>query len=364
MSSVDLGLEFAADDWFRVEQAWIAWWARDLKRPLIVIEGLTPGASISITNVHHLGVPAAHLPLEQPAGEVLDYYQESLKAKRFYGDACPKWWPNFGPGIVAGFLGAQVKSTPETVWFEPAHHMNIQDLQLVHAADNVWWQRVQELTRLAVDRWGDQVCVAHTDLGGNLDILASLLGTERLLFALHDHPNKVKHLIGELTTVWLGYHDDLYNIIRKGERGTTPWATIWSPGRCYMLQCDFAAMISPRMFERYALPDLAACCQALDHSFYHMDGKGQIPHLDLLLTLDGLDGIQWIPGAGEPPPEEWIPLLRRIRDGEKLCQLYVSPEGARTIAQELGGQGFCFYIDQAMSQAEAESFLASFPSRW
>jgi 5-methyltetrahydrofolate--homocysteine methyltransferase len=363
MSLVDLELGFNPEDWFRVEQAWTAWWARDLQRPLVVIEGLKPGASISIPNLHNLGLPAAHFPLEQPAGEVLDYYQECLKARRYYGDAWPKWWPNFGPGIAAGFLGAQVNSTPETVWFDRAHPISIQDLQLARAADNVWWQRVQELTRLAVERWGDQVCVAHTDLGGNLDILASLLGTEQLLFALHDHPNKVEHLIDKLTTLWLGYYNDLYNIIRKGKRGTTPWATIWSPGSCYMLQSDFAAMISPEMFERYVLPDLATCCQALEHSFYHLDGKGQIPHLDLLLSLDGLDGIQWIPGAGEAPPEEWIPMLRRIREGDKLCQLYVSPEGARTIAQELGGQGFCFYIDQPMSQAEAEDYLASFPAR-
>ena len=83
----------------------------------------------------------------------------------------------------------------------------------------------------------------------------------------------------------------------------------------------------------------------------------------MLLSLERLRGIQWIPGAGQPPPEAWLPLLKRIRDGGKLCQLYVSPEGARTIARELGGQGFAFYIEQPMSQAAAESYLASFSAR-
>jgi 5-methyltetrahydrofolate--homocysteine methyltransferase len=125
-----------------------------------------------------------------------------------------------------------------------------------------------------------------------------------------------------------------------------------------MLQSDFAYMISPAMFERYVLPDLDACCRELDHAFYHLDGIGQIRHLDLLLSLERLQGIQWIPGDGQPSPEEWLPLLQRIRAADKLCQLYVSPEGARRIVRELGGRGFAFYIDQPMPRAEAERFLA------
>ena len=95
-----------------------------------------------------------------------------------------------------------------------------------------------------------------------------------------------------------------------------------------MLQSDFSYMISPRMFERLILPDLTACCDALDYAFYHLDGKGEIKHLDMLLSIERLRGIQWIPGDGAPPPEEWMPLLKRIRDGGKLCQVYVTPEGA------------------------------------
>jgi 5-methyltetrahydrofolate--homocysteine methyltransferase len=124
-----------------------------------------------------------------------------------------------------------------------------------------------------------------------------------------------------------------------------------------MLQSDISAMISPKMFERFVLPDLATCCQAMDHAFYHLDGPGAVRHLDMLLPLEHLHGIQWIPGAGAPPPEEWLPLLKRIRDGGKLCQLYVSSQGARTIVRELGGRGFAFYITQRMRQAEAQEFL-------
>ncbi len=357
MSLVSIDLHFGPADWQRVQAAWTAWWAGEMDRPLVVVEGLQAPPGLSVPNPHNLGRSIPRFPLETPADDLLDYYQVRLEAKRFYGDAWPQWFPNFGPGIVAGFLGAQVRATPDTVWFEPARRVPIQELQPVFSPDNPWWRRALDLTRRAVARWDAQILVAYTDLGGNLDILASLLGTEQLLMDLCDHPAEVERLVDQITRLWLGYLDELDAVIRPAGRGTSPWATIWSPGRCYMLQSDLAAMISPAMFERFVLPDLIACCQALDHSFYHLDGAGQIAHLDLLLSLEGLDGVQWIPGAGQPPPEDWLPVLRRIREAGKLCQLYVSPQGARKIVRELGGRGFAFYITEPMSAVEAQAFI-------
>ena len=350
-------VSFRQEDWSRVQRAWAAWWAGDLNRPLVMIEDLEPPPGVHISNIFDLGPPASSFPLDMPADELLDDYQVGLESKRFYGDAWPKWCPMFGPGIAAGFLGAQVNTSADTTWFEPVKEVPIAGLDLAFDPDNAWWQRSQDLTRRAVARWGSSVVVGHTDLGGNLDILASLLSTERLLFDLSDHPEEVERLTGALTQLWLRYYDELYALIEPADRGTTTWAPIWAPGRCYMLQSDFAYMISPRMFERFVLPDLVACCRALDHAFYHLDGAGQIRHLDMLLSLERLHGIQWIPGDGQPPPEAWLPLLQRIRDAGKLCQLYVSPEGARTIVRELGGRGFALYIMQPMSQDEAERFL-------
>ena len=350
---MSINLHFSEQDWERIERDWSAWWAGELERPIVVLEGSEPPPG---------GLPGAHrftaaYPADMPAAEVLDRYQAHLEARRFYGDAWPKWWPNFGPGIIAGFLGAKVGCTPETVWFEPSAQVNIRDLHLAYDGDNVWLHRVRELTRAAVERWGDRVSVAHSDIGGNLDILASLCTTEQLLFDLCDHPGEVERLMNEITRLWIRYYNELYAIIQPAGRGTTAWAPVWAPGRHYMLQCDFAYMISPRMFERFVLPDIAACCEALDYAFYHLDGKGQIPHLDMLLSLDRLRGIQWIPGDGQPPVEEWLPLLKRIRDAGKLCQVYTSPQGAQTIVRELGGRGFAFSIMQSMSQDEAGSFL-------
>jgi hypothetical protein len=46
------------------------------------------------------------------------------------------------------------------------------------------------------------------------------------------------------------------------------------------------------------------------------------------------------PGDGSAPSEEWLPLLKRIRDGGKL-----------------GGTGFALHIEDRMTAQEAGDFL-------
>jgi 5-methyltetrahydrofolate--homocysteine methyltransferase len=109
-----------------------------------------------------------------------------------------------------------------------------------------------------------------------------------------------------------------------------------------MLQSDFAYMIGPAQFERWVVPDLVACCAQLDHGFYHLDGKGQIPHLDHLLSIPTLKGVQWIPGDGQPDAADpvWWPLLKRIRDAGKLVQIYSPGDLVLRMAREVPLTGF------------------------
>jgi 5-methyltetrahydrofolate--homocysteine methyltransferase len=351
-------LNFTEKDWARVKRDTVAWWEGELERPLVYLAATDP-----VPHERPYGFLSNH-PLDVPADELVDRYEPFLAATHYYADAFPWWWVNFGPGMMAGFTGAEVNSVvepSETVWFSPSEEKDIEDLDLAYDADNAWWKRVKEVTAAIIERYEGRIAVGHTDLGGNLDILASFRETEGLLFDLVDHPEEVDRLVERITELWLRYYDELDVMIRPACGGTSCWTPLWSPGKTYMLQCDFAYMISPSMFERFAMPDLSACCEHLDHGFYHLDGKGQIVHVDLLLSIPRLRGIQWIPGDGQPTPDQWLPLLKRIRDGGKLCQVFVSPEGARHIVKNLGGRGFLLVIyhsdDEFLDPERVQAFL-------
>jgi len=353
-------LQFTDQDWERVSRDTMAWWEGELRRPLVWLATTDPlDGPVGYLSQSSAGQSATdfliNLPSKMSAYDIVDSYIPFHAKTRYFGDAFPWWLVQFGPGIAAGFLGAEVHAVEQptaTVWFSPRHRPPIEELSFEYDPESEWLKRVKELTQAIVRRYDGRLAVAHTDLGGNLDIVASFRETERLLFDLVDHPDEVERLVGQITKLWIRYYDQLDDIIRPTCRGTTAWAPIWSTGKTYMLQCDFAYMISPAMFERFVVPDLAACCEHLDHGFYHLDGKGQIPHLDLLLSIPRLRGIQWIPGRGNPSSDHWLDLLKRIRDGGKLCQVYVTPEGALRIARNIGGKGFLFIIWQYGRQFE------------
>jgi 5-methyltetrahydrofolate--homocysteine methyltransferase len=354
-----MSLNFSPQDWERIKRDWTAWWHHDLDRPMVVAYGAGKSVLPFIPQFEGWDIKQGTYPVD----EVLDQHQLNIETIKYYGDAWPTWWPNFGAGVVAAFLGSGVGVDENTVWFEPVTNsdgdlLSIQDILPQYTPNNFWWRWVKTLTQAAIDRWGGQVEISHTDLGGNLDIIASLRGTQNLLTDLYDAPEEVDRLVNTITQLWMHYYDEQYEILKTANNGTTSWAPLWCHERFYMLQSDFAYMISPQMFGRFVLPDLEATCNHLDYGFYHLDGKNQIPHVNMLLSIKRLRGIQWIPGDGASPADQWLPLLKRIRNADKLCQVYVSPEGALTIARELGGKGFAFMVGDFPSQVGFEGFIA------
>ncbi len=361
-------------DWSGLSRTWNMWWDGALNRPLVMYERLDPDWAREIQTKHGLSeLPARESSLsftgqfgfDTPANEVLQFYQDLMNHIEIFGDAFPRFWPNYGPGVVAAFLGGDFRIQDDTTWISPPktkegisfNTLPLDEITITHNPVHPLWRRIYGLTAGAVILWKDRVSVGITDLGGNLDILASLIGSERLAMEMLDNPEQVERLCREIRRAWMYYYDQLYALIDVDSIGCSCWAAVWAPERYYMFQSDFAYMISPEMFRRFVIPDLQACAEKIPYAFYHLDGKGQIPHLNHLLALDSLRGIQWIPGESAPPPEEWLSLLEKIIAGDKRCQLYVSAEGARRIVNELGGEGFAFYITDNLTPEESEALV-------
>jgi hypothetical protein len=350
-------IRFTENDWKRIEQDWNAWWAGELERPLVTLEVTEPDPAHDWSHLTKWG-------LETSVEEVLANASHILEMTHWLGDAYPKWWVNYGPGTMAAFLGSPVSYTPDTTWFWPLKDVDsLAEIHPSYDADNLWWRRVLEVTRGALESWSDRVLVGTTDLGGNLDILASLHGSQKLLLDLVDAPTEVDRLRREITSLWLRYYDELFALTASTGRGNACWGPVWSPGKGYMLQCDFSYMISPRMFRRFVMPDLEACCSHLDYGFYHLDGKGELPHLDQLLSMERLRGIQWQPGDGQPMAEDWPEILQQIRHSGKLVQVFVTTQGALDIKKELSGKGFLLHIvNERLTPEEGNAFIRVFES--
>ena len=77
------------------------------------------------------------------------------------------------------------------------------------------------------------------------------------------------------------------------------------------------------MFEEFFIPSIRFQCETAEHSIYHLDGPGAIQHLDSLLDISSLNGIQWVPlpGVGAKPMLEWLPLLKKIQESGKCLHI-------------------------------------------
>ena len=75
------------------------------------------------------------------------------------------------------------------------------------------------------------------------------------------------------------------------------------------------------MFDEFVKPELADSCSRLKRGMYHLDGVGQLAHLDSLLEIEGLELIQWVPGSGTATVDYWNEPFDKILNSGKRLQM-------------------------------------------
>jgi len=203
---------------------------------------------------------------------------------------------------------------------------------------------------------GGRYLVGMPDLVENMDILAALRDSQKLMFDLIEHPGWVHECLAAINQAYFAVFERFFEIIRDPWGGNAFSAfCIWGPGKTAKVQCDAAALISPRMFRQFVVPPLAEQCAWLDYSMFHLDGTQAIPHLDALLEIEALDAIEWtpqvsIPQGGDPM---WYDMYRKILDAGKSVQaIGVEPDEVIPLLDAVGPNGM-FIMVNARSEAEA-----------
>jgi hypothetical protein len=95
-------------------------------------------------------------------------------------------------------------------------------------------------------------------------------------------------------------------------------------------------MIGTDMFREFVKPELELTCARLPRTFYHLDGMGPLRHLDEVLSIDLLDGVQWICGAGHGPEEAWPEVRRKIALSGKKAQTFSSLDALAVMIEQAG----------------------------
>ncbi len=258
---------------------------------------------------------------------------------------------------MEAILGCTVEVGHESVWSHPwlTHPW---DLGAVRLQDgNPWLSKLSEITRAYVDAWQPTVMVVQTLLRGPIDMLTALLGTERTVYAMKDHPEDCRALLDVCTEAFVQVATTHMSHIPRFEHGCTSPFGVWAPGSVVRTQCDYSALVGPRWYAEHVLPFDVEITRAFDYSVIHLH-SGYLFTVDALLAVETPRAIQVSidPGGAAPAPLSLIPLFRRILERKPLMIVgQLTPRELDVLLDELPGEGLL--IDASLAETSAVETL-------
>ncbi len=336
-----MALHFDLERMEQVRQNHMRWWRGELDRPLVkvTIDDMYPGEAYPVPTLSQANSMKFDIPVEQ----VIDAIDHDLSRKEFLGDAFPMVdFASFGPGVLAAFCGARVDDITGGIWFFPEEEREIEDIHVRYDPNNPIVQRIKALYRAGLEKWQGCVMMGMPDLGGVMDVASVLRGGENLLMDLYDAPEEVIRLNDEIQKAWYEAFEDFAEVL-KPQNGYTNWSGLISTEPSYVIQCDFSYMIGNPMFKEFVLETLRRDTERLTHTIYHLDGIGELKHLDDVLSLEKLRAVQWVFGDGQPPAEEWLDVYRRVMAAGKHNWICGTPESYLKVLDAVHGTPYGTY---------------------
>jgi hypothetical protein len=186
----------------------------------------------------------------------VDLFVKSIEGRKFHGETFPVFFPNLGPDVYAAFYGAELEFGEVTSWSVPSLH-DLEDMdRLKLDMNNVYWQKLEELTTCALEQCAGKFLVGYTDLHPGLDCVAAWRDPQQLCFDMIDNPDKVLELIELAIADFERIYDHFDALLKARNQLSVSWMGIPSYGRMHIPSCDFSTLISPRFFKQFGLPIL------------------------------------------------------------------------------------------------------------
>ena len=341
-------------DWEKTKENYLAWWAHEyFGRCAMGVTAPAKGAAGEVPPPLPEKIEDRWLDFDYLAA--MNEYK--LKTTYYGGEAFPDWNPGF-PGCDGHvtYLGADVTLKEETGWTEPIISdgaLTDHDYRrLLIDEDNRWRKFGKEVRRLAVRESEGKCIPSNMAFGASGDTLAAIRGTWQLLYDMSECPDYVREFDLYLMGQWCKIYEDSYGVTKEGAEGSTCWFNLWSPGKFYAAQNDFAYMISPKMFGEVFLPSIEMQTKYLDHTVYHVDGIGNFRHLDALLGIERLQAVQILPGAGQPSPLYYMDILKKVQAAGRNLHISIAPGEVKHALDNLSARGLFI---QTWCQSEDEA---------
>ena len=286
----------------------------------------------------------------------VDFFLESILGHTFYGETFPVFWPNLGPNVYAAFYGAELEYGEVTSWVQHCIHERVDVKRLKFSRDNVYFRKIEELTRVALQKCAGKFMVGYTDLHGSLDCAADWRNPEEMCLDIVDCSEMVHEMVHLANENFLPVFDHYDAVLKAHGQMSVTWMAIPALGKMHVSSCDFTNMVSTEVFDEFYLPSLLAEVRHMTHNVFHLDGKGMLRHLDRILEIPEIAAIQWVHGVGDDAPiMQWLPVINKIQAAGKGVIVDLQPHELEPFIAATKPEGL--YLCLAAEEKDQPSIL-------
>jgi len=248
----------------------------------------------------------------------IETFERYIDGMEFLAETFPSFAVNLGPNVYPSMIGAEVVYGETTSWAVHGMEDCSETDRINFSVDNEHFKKIESITKLALERSKNRYIVQYTDIHHGVDCADAFIGTDRLMTDMYDDPDGLMRLIGRCSQDFPFIYKYFNDMIKAAGHPSNTWMNIPSSETFHVPSCDVAAMLGPEHFRRFCLPILREEVKVAKHNVFHLDGKGMIPHVDDILDVPEINGIQWVQGVcGDKPIMQWVPLIKKIQDRKR-----------------------------------------------
>jgi hypothetical protein len=278
----------------------------------------------------------------------------------WFGDSMPIFMPNLGPDVFSAFYGCELEFGPSTSWSVPNLHdwepSSLAALKLDFK--NPYFLKMEEMTQALLEVGRGKFIVAYTDLHPGADGIAAFRDPQNLCMDMLDRKAEIQALLDRVTQDFFKVYDHFHKMLSAAGMPSASWLhPCISSGKFHIPSNDFSCMISGDDFEEIFLPGIARECAHMTHNIYHLDGPGALRHLDRIMDVPNLHGIQWVPGAGHDGWRQWVEVYRRIQARGKSAIVYLPAKDLDQFMEQFRPGGLLLAMGGVTTHEEAETVL-------
>lgn len=322
------------------------WQKNELPRPLIGYQIGSQLISENFTAAQKLLAEPREITPEMIVVE--DYYEDY---QRMYLDSLEieqeAFWAAMPfPGIpwLEAILGCPIYSSEGSFWAKPCYD-DINQVKIAFSPGNPWLQKLLEFVDRLVELAQNRYPIGQPILRGPVDLLGSLIGQEKLVYAFFDHPETVKKLAREAAE----FYRDVVKLLRERipsfyEGYSFGWYPLWAPDKCMIFQEDLMALGSPGIYRQFFYEGDRLLSKAFPYTTIHVHPNSFFI-VDDLISIEDLNVIEINYDVGGPSIKEMVPMLRRILEKKHLIlRGKMQEDDIEVIKKELPCRGIFLHI--------------------